>query len=824
MSEHPAYAEVLLPVPVQSSFIYLVPEELKSRIRPGVRVLVPFGKKKIYSGIVGFVSTETPEYRDIKPIDSILDPGPLVSETQIRFWKWIADYYMCTLGEVYRAALPTGLKLESETRFELVEGGGEGQVLSPEESILVKRFSDQGQISVHAFQKDGKGRRMLSSIQLLVARGILQTVEKVREAYKPRTESRIRLSDPYRNEEKLQELMDSLVRAPRQRRVLENMIWLSGEDADLTAEVSKSKLTHSDGSSPGALQALVKRKVLEELKVETGRLIWDNRQLQAPNVLSPVQEKALQKVLQLREKQRVILLEGITSSGKTEIYIHLIAEELRKNRQVLYLLPEIALTAQIIDRLRNVFGEQVGIYHSRYGDGERVETFLRTCNPDSDKEYQLVLGTRSALFLPFRDLGMVIIDEEHENTYKQSDPAPRYHARDAAIVLAGMYDASVILGSATPSYESYYNARSRKFGHIQLSERFREMEAPEIFIADLKESYRKKRMVSLFTPELFELMNQNLEAGQQVILFQNRRGFSPYIECFSCGWIPRCVNCDVSLTYHKQQNRLVCHYCGYSERVPGACPECNDTSLHTRGFGTEKLEDEVSLLFPAYPISRMDMDTTRTRRRYEKIINDFASGKSRILIGTQIVTKGLDFDNVGLVGVMNADNLLNFPDFRSFERSFQLMLQVAGRSGRKDKRGKVVIQTSNPSHPVINMLRANDYHSMYLGQMEDRQTFHYPPYYRLLEITLKHKDREKLEKASRELAARLKEQLKIEVLGPQYPLVSRVYNWHLMTLLLKLPKSTENAETKVKIREEIDALKAGRKFGNLIIVPDVDPM
>ena len=478
----------------------------------------------------------------------------------------------------------------------------------------------------------------------------------------------------------------------------------------------------------------------------------------------------------------------------------------------------------VVGKLKNVFGGKVGIYHSRHGDAERVETFLRTCNPGSGKEYQVILGARSALFLPFRNLGMVIVDEEHENTYKQSDPAPRYHARDAAIMLAGMYDASVILGSATPSYESYYNARSRKFGHIQLSERFREMEAPEILIADLKESYRRKRMVSLFTPELFELMKTNLEGGQQVILFQNRRGFSPYIECFSCGWIPRCVHCDVSLTYHKQQGRMVCHYCGYTGKVPGACPGCNDTSIHTRGFGTEKLEDEVSILFPEYLVSRMDMDTTRTRRKYEKIIEDFSSGKSRILIGTQIVTKGLDFDNVGLVGVLNADNMMNFPDFRSFERSFQLMLQVAGRSGRKDKRGKVVIQTSNPDHPVIQMLRNSDYHAMYLSQMEDRQAFHYPPYYRLVEITLKHKDREPLEKASRELAGRLKTNIKAEVLGPQSPLVSRIYNWHLMTLLLKLPKGAENAGTKLKIREEINLLMANRKFGNLLVVPDVDPM
>jgi primosomal protein N' (replication factor Y) (superfamily II helicase) len=824
MSEHQTYAEVILPIPVQTSFTYLVPSELSEDIGIGVRVLVPFGKRKLYSGIVGRISNEKPEFRDIKDIDTVLDSGPIVSEIQIRFWKWISEYYMCTLGEVYRAALPTGLKLESETRFMLVEGGGEGQLLSPDEASLIKRFRDEGNISVHDFQKDRESRLLIKSIHSLMARGILKTAEKIRQAYKPRMESMIKLSADFQDGEKLNEFMDTLARAPRQYSIIENLVMLFGEDSDLSGEVKKSALSRMEGSSPAAMSTLLKKGVLEEFKVETGRLKEDGRAVQSPNELSPSQDNALNEIRNIRKTQNVILLEGVTSSGKTEIYIHLISEELRKNRQVLYLLPEIALTAQIIERLKDVFGGKVGIFHSRYGDSERVETFLRSCKPGSEDEYQLILGARSSLFLPFRDLGLVIIDEEHENTYKQSDPAPRYHTRDSAIVLARMYQATVILGSATPSYESHFNARSARFGHVKLPERFRKMEAPEIIIADLKEAYRKKRMVSLFTPELFELMQQNLSDGKQLILFQNRRGFSPYIECFSCGWIPRCAHCDVSLTYHKQIHQMVCHYCGYSERVPGSCPECNETSLVTRGFGTEKLEDEVAILFPDYPVSRMDTDTTRTRRRYEKIIDEFASGKSRILIGTQIVTKGLDFDNVGLVGVMNADNLLNFPDFRSFERSFQLMLQVAGRSGRKDKRGKVVIQTSNPGHPVIRMLHESDYHSMYLSQMEERKAFNYPPYYRLLKITMKHKDREILENASKDLANRLKTSLEEQVLGPQQPLVAWTHNWHLMNLMIKLPRTGETGKTKLRIKEEIESLKSGRKYGNLIITPDVDPM
>jgi len=778
----------------------------------------------MYSGIVGRINRDKPSFREIKAIDSILDPGPIVSEINIRFWEWIAEYYMCTVGEVYRAAFPAGLRLESETRFELIEGGGEGQVLGTEEALLVKRFRDKGQISVREFHGDSESRRMLAAVQSLVDRGILGSVEKIRKAYRPRMESRVRLAAPYRDEMKLSEFMDALTRAPRQRKVLENFIWLSGDTKFPEADIEKLNLARAEGSNDQAVKSLVDKGVLEEFKVETGRHEGYAGSMKAPSELSPVQKKAYEGICKDQEKHRVVLLEGITSSGKTEIYIHLIREQLEKKRQVLYLLPEIALTAQIIQRLKAVFGDKVGIYHSRYGDAERVETFLKVNDPDSDKEYQLVLGARSALFLPFRDLGMIILDEEHENTYKQSDPAPRYHARDAAIMLAGMHDASVVLGSATPSYESYYNARSKKFGHVKLSERFREMEPPEIMIADLREAYRKKRMVSLFTPELFNLIGENLEAGQQVILFQNRRGYSPYIECFTCGWIPRCIHCDVSLTYHKKPGGLVCHYCGHTESVPGACRECGETSLHTRGFGTEKLEDEVSILFPGQRISRMDTDTTRTRRRYEKIIEDFSTGKSRILIGTQIVTKGLDFDNVGLVGVLNADNLLNFPDFRSFERSFQLMMQVAGRSGRKDRRGKVVIQTSNPGHPVIQMLKSNDYHSMYLGQMEDRKAFHYPPYYRLLEIILKHRDLEILEKASGALAVRLKEQLKADVLGPQSPLVARIHNWHLMTLLVKLPRGEDTRAAKQKMTAEIEKIKSNRKFGNLIIVPDVDPM
>jgi primosomal protein N' (replication factor Y) len=491
---------------------------------------------------------------------------------------------------------------------------------------------------------------------------------------------------------------------------------------------------------------------------------------------------------------------------------------------VLYLLPEIALTAQIVERLKDVFGNQVGIYHSRYADAERVETFLRVRENKAGKEFKVVLGARSALFLPFRDLGLIIIDEEYEQSYKQADPAPRYHARDAAIILADMYKAKVILGSATPSFESYHNARSDKYGMVVLNERFNQVTQPEILIADIREAYRKKRMRSHFTPELFGLMEETLAANRQLILFQNRRGFSPYIECFACGWIPSCIHCDVSLTYHKHQHKLVCHYCGYAIGVPHKCPECSDPQLVTRGFGTEKLEEEVSILFPDYRTGRMDFDTTRTRRRYEKIIRDFEGGQTRILIGTQIVAKGLDFDNVGLVGVLHADNLLNFPDFRSFERSYQLMAQVAGRAGRRDSQGKVVIQTTNPMHPVIQHVRSGDYHSMYMSQMEDRQAFNYPPYARLLRINLRHESREIVDRAANELAGNLRKLMNLPVMGPQSPVVGRIQQMQLMNILIKLPRTARISDHKKLIKREIDTIRSRPAYRKLFIVPDVDPV
>ncbi len=755
------YAEVILPVSLPTILAYRIPEGMI--VKPGMRVEVPLGKRKIYKGMVFRTCRTMPGIEGIRDIRSVLDDYPLVGEIQMKFWKWLGEYYMCTPGEVYRTAMPRGLK----------------------------------------------------------------------ESYSARYETFAQITRPFRSEKALNEVMDGLGRAPRQLKILQRVLELLMEGEGLGGGVQKSALNEGMNFSPSAYKALLRKKILAEYKERSVRMPDEHRELQSPKILSQSQQITLEQIRSQFKRKPVVLLKGVTSSGKTEIYLHLIMETLASNRQVLYLLPEIALTAQIVERLKNVFGDAVGIYHSKYSDAERVETFFRARENPMGKEYGIILGARSAVFLPFRDLGLVIVDEEHEHSYKQVDPAPRYHARDAAIVLAEFNAARVLLGSATPSLESYFNARTEKYGMVELNERFGKIRPPEILLANLREAYRKKKMVSLFTPELYELMKKTLKDERQMILFQNRRGFSPYIECVHCGWIPVCRHCDVSLVYHKQGNSLVCHYCGHTDPVPASCPECGEQQMVTRGFGTEKLEEEVEILFPGTRIARMDLDTTRSRRKYEKIIRDFESGNTQILVGTQIVTKGLDFDKVALVGVLNADNLLNFPDFRSHERGFQLISQVAGRSGRKEHQGKVVIQSSLPGHPVIRQVLKNDYHAMYLSQMEDRKSFHYPPYYRLIRINLRHASKNLLEKASAQLGTELQKHLvktsgaapdqRPEILGPQSPLIGKVQQMYLMTLLVKLPRTPEITSSKEIIGEVIQKMRSDRRYGKLFIVPDVDP-
>lgn len=789
------YAEIILPLPLRTVLTYRIPEGMK--VEPGMRAEVPLGKGKRYKGMVRRTFSKDPGIKNLRDVLSVPDPSPIVGEQQLRFWQWLADYYMCTLGEVCRTALPRGLK----------------------------------------------------------------------ESWSPKLVTHCALSSNFQSEDALNEVMDGLARAPKQLQILQQLVGMLIEGDGLGGSVPRSDLSSRMDFSASAYRGILKKGILTEFQERTERMPGKPEETVPLKKLTGSQQTVLHQIRNLFADKSVVLLKGVTSSGKTEIYMHLIKEMLDKGKQVLYLLPEIALTGQVIQRLRKVFAEEVGIYHSRYSDAERVETFLRARQNPVGKEYGIILGARSALFLPFRDLGLVIVDEEYEHTYKQADPAPRYHARDAAIVLANLHKAQVLLGSATPSLESYYNARLGKFGLVELEERYGRIQQPEIILADLREAYRKKRMISHFTPKLYDLIKQTLEEERQVILFQNRRGFSPYIECLDCGWVPCCPHCDVSLVYHKQVNSLVCHYCGYSEKIPHQCPDCGGGKLLTRGFGTERLEEELEVLFPEIPLARMDLDSTGSRRKYEKILRDFESGNTRILVGTQIVTKGLDFDHVGLVGVLHADNLINFPDFRSYERSYQLISQVAGRAGRKTRRGKVVIQTSSPGHPLMRYILENDYQAMYLDQMEDRKAFHYPPYYRLLRITLRHTRRDILEKASRELAGKLRKALKPppsatsrtesgsgpfgdpgpvdsvgnasvqglfsddakpvppapEILGPQFPPVSRVHRLYLMTILVKVPRTPEAAKHKDLAGELIEEIKTDKRYGKLFIVPDVDP-
>jgi primosomal protein N' (replication factor Y) (superfamily II helicase) len=674
------YADVILPLPVTGVFTYLIEGENSTRAKPGMRVTVQFGRRKIYTGVIRTLHAQKPEGYAVKGILSLPDEEPVVNEKQFLLWEWISEYYMCTLGEVYKAALPSGLKLEGET---------------PEK--------------------------------------------------KPRRSKKIIETEPAR-----------------------------AQQASLA-------------------------------------------------LLSPAQQKALDGIRESFTHTDVALLHGITSSGKTEIYIHLIQETLQQGRQVLYLLPEIALTAQIITRLRLAFGQEVAVYHSRFTDRERVTTWKGLLQSDPASGIRIVLGARSAVFLPFREAGLVIIDEEHENSFKQFDPAPRYHARDTAIMLARLHGARVLLGTATPAVETYYNCLSGKYSLIELTDRFRDMEMPDIQVVNTRELRRKKRMQSHFSPLLLDSISDALKKKEQVILFQNRRGFSLYLECAQCGDIPRCRNCDVSLTYHKRSNRLTCHYCGYGIPVPGKCASCGSTDLKMQGFGTEKIEEEISLFFPEARVARMDLDSTRKKQSFEKLIASFELGESDILVGTQMVSKGLDFDHVRLVGILNADTMLNYPDFRAHERSFQLMAQVSGRAGRKTNRGLVIIQTADDQHAIINQVVRNDFTGMYRAQLEERKKFMYPPFCRLVEITLKHRDQEILDKASDFLLLRLKQSITSTVLGPEYPLVSRIQNMYLKTLLVKIEKTRSIPREKKGIQFALHELTEHPMFRTVIPVIDVDP-
>ncbi|WP_321368695.1 primosomal protein N' [uncultured Draconibacterium sp.] len=818
------FAQVILPLSLHDSFTYKVSASLANEIAPGKRVIVQFGKKKLYAALIISLSDKKPEDIEVKEVLEILDEHPIIFPVNFKLWQWLAQYYCCTLGDVFRAALPTGLKLESKSKLFLT-GVDDPINLSPKEELIIRQLQEDVSQLSDIEHKLGT-EFSYQALRSLMDKKVVYAEEKISSKYKPKTESFIKLHGSITSEKMLQEKSESLKRAKKQQELLFHFCAITNVFSDEQIdEIPKKELLSGTAFSGNLVKELVKKKILTEHQKQVSRLEEEKIEQVSINLLNKHQSKAYEEIKTSFETQQVTLIHGITASGKTEIYIHLIDEIIKTGRQALYLVPEIALTTQIVKRLKNVFGNKVGIYHSKLNSQERVEIWEKVLQfNDNPKEgYQVVLGARSAVFLPFSKLGIVIVDEEHENSFKQFDPAPRYNARDMAVVLGYQNDAKVLLGSATPSFESYYNALKNKYGLVNLTKRHSEMELPEILVADIKRAYKRKQMRSFLTPELFEMMETALEKNEQVILFQNRRGYSPYVECFSCGDIPKCRNCDVSLTYHKYKRRLSCHYCGFSYQLPDKCDNCGSPELKTRGYGTEKIEDELKSLFRNARIARMDLDTTQSKNAFAKIVKNLEERKTNILVGTQMVTKGLDFEHVSVVGILNADNLINFPDFRAHERAYQLISQVAGRAGRKHKQGKVVIQTSQPDHPLIELIREQNYQATLKEQFEERQLFKYPPFYRLVKIVVKHKNVQTVDRAANQLAQQLKKHKQLVVMGPEYPLISRIQLWHHKEIWIKIDRKLNLDLVKKEITAAVKAVKHLPANSSCVFNIDVDP-
>ena len=912
------FADVIVPLPLANSYTYRLPADMEGEVQVGSRVIVPFGQKKFYTAIVIRLHNTPPEgdYQ-VKPVTEVLDPHPIVTPAQLAFWQWVAEYYLCTLGDVYKAALPSGMKLESETRIELnLDFSPTEEKFLPNEEKIFSLLTDEKERTVAQIEKETGIKNALPAINALLRKEAIFVKEEVKRTYKPKTETRIRLSaealrfrssgvqkfrstdntyanmqaelssellsevsllHSYTPEETLKyrstdnthanmqaelssellseasllhsctseetlkdrstdnthanmqaelssellnsctpELLSSLKRAPKQQQLLTTFLKMGVES------VSKKELLATSGASSTILNQLIEKGIFESYTHEIGRL-GKTDALSAPlplNPLNPYQTEAFNRINDSFATKHVCLLHGVTSSGKTEIYIHLIQQALTEGKQVLYLLPEIALTTQITERLRRVFGSRLGVYHSKFPDEERVEIWQKQL---SAEPYDIILGVRSSVFLPFQRLGLVIVDEEHENTYKQQDPAPRYHARNGAIVLASMQGAKVLLGTATPSIESYYNALTGKYALVTLTHRHQSIQLPEIQVVDIAELRHKRRMNGPFSPELLSHMRHALEQGEQIILFQNRRGFAPMVECKTCGWVPRCKNCDVSLTFHRGLNQLTCHYCGYTYQIPATCPACESEDIRHRGFGTERIEESIQQIFPDARVARMDLDTTRTRQAYERIIRDFQAHQTDILIGTQMVSKGLDFEHVSVVGILDADTMMNFPDFRSHERAFQLMAQVAGRAGRKHRQGLVILQTRSKDAPVIHQVVANDYASLYDDQLAERLLFRYPPYYRLIYIYLKHRHDDLVNTLANEMAMHLRTIFGDRILGPDAPPVARVQTLYIRKIMLKMETSASLPKVRQQLRLIRQQILADPRFRSCIIHFDVDP-
>ena len=825
------FVDVLLPLPLSALFTYRVPQDLEGYVQFGVRVIVPFGRSKLYSGLVTRVHTEAPQQLTTKYILDVMDDQPVVSEKQFKLWQWMADYYLCSLGEVMAASLPSALKLASETKIKLhPDFSGDVTILNERELSIAEALARQEQMTVDEVARTVNIQKIIPIIKSLVDKRVVITDEEIRNPYKPKRETVIRLADEFAEEQPFMALLDQLNASSRtapQADTLLSFMMLTHHDKqyDFKAVIPKSKLLEAREVTPSRLQTLLKKNILVSEEIVISRLVDVSSQEEVANIeLSEAQNEAFQQINTQFEQYPVVLLHGVTGSGKTEIYIKLIDEVLKQGKQVLYLLPEIALTSQIVNRLRRYFGEKVGVYHSRFNEYERVEIWNRVLKQDSDvsQKYQLILGARSALLLPYQNLGLIIVDEEHDASYKQQDPAPRYNARDCAIVLAGIHKAKTLLGTATPSLESYYNVEQHKYGLVQLMQRFAQSKLPDIWVVNMSQAQKQKQVNGLFSSFLIEKIGEALDKKEQVILFQNRRGYAVRMICHTCETMPTCKYCDVTLTYHKKTNLLKCHYCGYAIEVPKECPTCHSTDIAMKGFGTEKVEDTLAEIFPQATIARMDLDTTRSKNAYQQIITDFEQHKTDILVGTQMVTKGLDFDRVSVVGILNADALISFPDFRAFERAYQLLAQVSGRAGRKEVPGKVVIQTYQPQHAALQYVETNDFNAMYVSQIAERREFHYPPVARLIKVTLKHVDEQVVTEAAKTLALALRPAFNGLVLGPESPLVSRVQNYYLKDFWIKLPKDNTLSANKKKLRQIITEFQQQKAFKSVRVVINVD--
>jgi len=811
------FVEVVLPLAIAKSYTYRVPQELNNKIQVGLRVIVQFGKNKIYSAIIKAISTNAPQQYEAKYILDVVDNDPIVNETQLQMWDWIAEYYMCYVGDVMQAALPAALKMASETKIVASDDPNlDRSQLSDKGYMIMEALDLATELTVNDVIKILGQKTVFPLLRSLFEHGYILISEEIKQKYKPKTKAFLRLASEFNDPDGRRELLDSLNRAPKQQDAVIAFLQL----LKTKNEISRQDLMEASGAGSNAITALIEKAVFTVEEKVVSRFEGTDVLLNPDFNFSPAQQKAFDEIKTSFQEKDVALLHGVTASGKTQLYIRLIEETLNKGRSALYLLPEIALTAQITERLKLHFGNELGVYHSKFNDNERAEVWHKV----NEGEYKVVIGARSSVFLPFHNLGLIIVDEEHETSYKQYDPAPRYHARDTAIYLAHQHQAKVLLGSATPSVESYYNAKAGKYGLIELLERYGEAKLPSIEIVDLAEAARKEEMFSYFSAKLLTAIKETVEKKEQVILFQNRRGHTPFLQCGTCGYVAKCVNCDVSLTYHKTSNLMHCHYCGFSEQLVETCPACGLPNMQSKGFGTERVEEELEIQLPELRIGRLDLDSTKGKYGFDRVISAFDNQEFDVLIGTQMITKGLDFGNVTLIGIINADGMINFPDFRAYERAFSLFSQVSGRAGRRQTEGKVIIQTNTANHRILEQVTNHDFMAMFTAEITERKNYLYPPFYRLIKLDVKHTDQDLVHDAAKRLASLLRQQLVERVLGPEPPLVARVRNNFIQTITLKIErKNISIAKVKELIKQALLHFELDKKNKGVRVQIDVDP-